>query len=63
LKNNYPLPKMDHILQRFVGVKRISMLDGYSGYNQISVVEEDKKKTILPLPGVLLCTKICPLDR
>lgn len=44
LKDNYTLPKMDHILQRVVGAKRISMLDGYSGYNQISVVEEDKKK-------------------
>jgi hypothetical protein len=33
LKDNYPLPKMDHILQRVVGEKKISMLDGYSGYN------------------------------
>jgi hypothetical protein len=50
LKDNYPLPKMDHILQRVVGAKRISMLDGYSGYNQISVVEEDKKKTTFTTP-------------
>ena len=33
LKDNYPLPKMDHILQRVVGSKRISLLDGFSGYN------------------------------
>jgi hypothetical protein len=33
LKDNYPLPKMDHILQRVVGARRISLLDGYSGYN------------------------------
>jgi hypothetical protein len=33
LKDNYPLPKMDHILQRVVGAHRISLLDGYSGYN------------------------------
>jgi hypothetical protein len=50
LKDNYPLPKMDHILQRVVGENRISMLDGYSGYNQISVVEEDKKKTTFTTP-------------
>jgi hypothetical protein len=50
LKDNYPLSKMDHILQRVVGAKRISMLDGYSGYNQISVVEEDKKKTTFTTP-------------
>ena len=33
LKDNYPLPKMEHILQRVVGSKRISLLDGFSGYN------------------------------
>ena len=30
LKDNYPLPKMDHILQRVVGSTRISLLDGFS---------------------------------
>jgi len=30
LKDNYPLPKMDHILQRVVGASRISLLDGFS---------------------------------
>ena len=45
LKDNYPLPKMDHILQRVVRAKRILMLDGYSGYNQISVMEKYKNKT------------------
>ena len=30
LKDNYPLPTMDDILQRVVGSKRISLLDGFS---------------------------------
>jgi hypothetical protein len=50
LKDNYPLTKMDHISQRVVGAKRIYMLDGYLGYNQISLVEEDKKKTSFTTP-------------
>jgi hypothetical protein len=50
LKDNYPLPKMDYILQRVVGAKRISMLDGYLGYNQISVMEEDKNKIAFTTP-------------
>jgi hypothetical protein len=50
LKENYPLPKMDHILQRVVGEKNVSMLDGYSGYNQISLMEEEKKKTTFTTP-------------
>jgi hypothetical protein len=33
LKDNYPLPKMDHILQKVVGSQRMSMLYGFSGYN------------------------------
>jgi ribonuclease HI len=33
LKDNYPLPKMDHILQRVVGSSRIPLLDGFSSYN------------------------------
>lgn len=35
LKDNYPLPNMDHILQKVVGSHKMSMLDGFLGYNQI----------------------------
>ena len=35
LKDNYPLPTMDNILQRVVGSQRLSMLDEFLGYNQI----------------------------
>jgi hypothetical protein len=37
LKDNYPFPKMDQILQKVVGSKKISMMDGFSGYKQIVV--------------------------
>lgn len=33
LKDNYPLPKIDHILQKVVGSQRMSMLYVFSGYN------------------------------
>jgi hypothetical protein len=33
LKDNYPLPKMDTILQKLVGANRVSMIDGFFGYN------------------------------
>ena len=45
LKDNYPLPKMDQILQKLVGLERISTMDGFSGYNQIKVLPEDQEKT------------------
>eukprot|EP00253_Pinus_taeda_P003068 PITA_03068 len=50
LKDHYPLPKMDHILQRVVGASRISLLDGLSGFNQILVHPNDQDKTTFTTP-------------
>ena len=59
LKDNYPLPKMDNILQRVVGSRRISLLDGYSGYNQILVYPADQLKTTFTTPwGTFMYVKI-----
>jgi hypothetical protein len=59
LKDNYPLPKMDHILQRVVGSQRMSMLDGYSGYNQVDVHPEDQEKTTFTTPwGTFMYAKM-----
>jgi hypothetical protein len=53
-KDNYPLPKMETLLQRVTGSGMISMLDGFSGYNQIRVKEEDGIKIPSLLHGVPL---------
>eukprot|EP00253_Pinus_taeda_P036212 PITA_36212 len=50
LKDNYPLPKMDHILQRVVGASWMSLLDGYLGYNHILVHEKGEDKNALTTP-------------
>jgi len=50
LKDNYPLPKMDHVLERVVGANRMSMIDNFSGYNQIAMNEQDKEKTTFTTP-------------
>jgi hypothetical protein len=42
LKDNYPWKKMDHVLEKVVGANKMSMIDGFSGYNQIVVHEDDK---------------------
>ena len=41
LKDNYPFPKMYHILQKAVGSQRLSMLNGLVGYNQVLVHLDD----------------------
>jgi hypothetical protein len=50
LKEIYPLPKMDHILEKVVGANRMSMIDGFFGYNQIAVNERDKEKIAFTTP-------------
>jgi hypothetical protein len=51
-KYNYPLPKMEHFLQRVTGSSRMFMIDGFSGYNQIFVLPEDREKTASTTPWV-----------
>jgi len=50
LKGNYPLPKMDHILQRVVGASRISLLDRFSCFNKILVHPDDQENTTFTTP-------------
>jgi ribonuclease HI len=58
-KDNYPLPNMEHILQKVTGASRISMIDGFSGYNQISVMPEDREKTSFTTPwGTFMYAKM-----
>ena len=59
LKDNYPLPKMDHILQMVVGSKRISFLDKFLGYNQVLVHPDDQHKTTFTTPwGTFMYVKM-----
>jgi hypothetical protein len=50
LKDNYPLPNMEHVLQAVTGSGMMSMLDGFSGYNQVLVAKRDRYKTTFITP-------------
>ncbi|KAH9326320.1 hypothetical protein KI387_006498, partial [Taxus chinensis] len=50
LKDNYPLPMMDQVLQAVTGSEMLSMLDGFSGYNQVEVNTADQHKTAFTTP-------------
>jgi hypothetical protein len=45
VKDNFPLPNMELILQQVVGSQMMSLLDGFSGYNQIHLKWSDRYKT------------------
>jgi hypothetical protein len=50
---------MEHILQRITGASRISMIDGFSGYSQISVLPEDREKMTFTTPwGTFMYAKM-----
>ena len=45
LKDNYPIPATEQILQSVSGSAMLSLLDGFSRYNQVLVSKEDRLKT------------------
>ncbi|XP_004289020.1 PREDICTED: uncharacterized protein LOC101300186 [Fragaria vesca subsp. vesca] len=49
-KDHMPLPFIDQMLERLAGHSFYCFLDGYSGYNQIRVAEEDQEKTTFTCP-------------
>ena len=50
IKDHYPLPFIDQMLDRLARHSYYCFLDGYSGYNQISIAPKDKEKTTFTCP-------------
>jgi len=50
LKDNYPLPNMEHILQWITVAEMMPMLGGFSRCNQVFVKKEDQIKTAFTTP-------------
>ena len=49
-KDHFPLPFIDWMLDRFARNEYFHFLDGYSGYNQITIAPEDQEKTTFTCP-------------
>jgi hypothetical protein len=50
---------MEHILQRVTGASRMSMIDGFSGYNQVSDLLKDREKMTFTTPwGTFMYAKM-----
>nr|XP_016471012.1 PREDICTED: RNA-directed DNA polymerase homolog [Nicotiana tabacum] len=59
-KNHFPLPFIDQMLDRLTGQDCYCFLDGYSGYNQISIAPEDQEKTTFTCPCGIYAFKRIP---
>ncbi|KAL4311773.1 hypothetical protein GQ457_01G016960 [Hibiscus cannabinus] len=49
-KDHFPLLFIDQMLDRLAGKAFYCFLDGYSGYNQITIAPEDHEKTTFTCP-------------
>jgi hypothetical protein len=45
IKNRYPLPRIDDLMDQLVGARVFSKIDLRSGYHRIKVKDEDMQKT------------------
>ena len=44
-KDIFPLPRINQLVDSTSGYKLLTLIDAFSGYNQIKMVEEDHEKT------------------
>ena len=50
LKDLFPIPKIDQLVDAIVGHPRMSFLDTFQGYHQIPLVLDDQEKTAFIIP-------------
>lgn len=59
-KDYFPLPFIDQVLDGLAGKKLFSVLDGFSGYNQIQISHKDQDKTTFTCPWGTFSYKVLP---
>ena len=57
-KDSYPLPCIDQLVDSTAGHKLLSLMDTFSGYNQIRMDEVDQEKTSFITNQDLFCYKV-----
>ena len=61
-KDNFPLPKIDQLVDSTAGHKLLTFMDTFSRYNQIQMAEEDQEKTTFITSQGLYCYRVMPFD-
>ena len=60
LKDNFPLPRIDQLVDSTAGHKLLTFMDTFLGYNQIKMAKEDQEKTAFITSQGLYCYKVMP---
>lgn len=61
-KDNFPLSRIDQLVDATTGYKRMSFLDAYRGYHQIAIYDPNQDKTLFIMPCGLFYYKVMPFD-
>ena len=61
LKDDFPLPHIDILVDNTARHALLSFMDDFSGYNQIKMAPEDMEKTSFITPWGTYCYKVMPL--
>jgi len=59
-KDDFPLPNIDIIVDLIAGHTILSLMDSFSGYNQIRIAPEDQHKTTFTCPLGTFCWNVMP---
>ena len=59
-KDNYPLPRVDVLVDSTARHQLLSFMDAFSGYNQIQMYEDDQEKTSFVTIQGLFCYRVMP---
>ena len=59
-KDNFPLPRIDQIVDASAGHGMLSFLDAFLGYHQIPMYPPDAEKRTFITPHELLCYNVMP---
>ena len=62
LKDSFPLPRIDQLVDSTAGHKLLTFMDAFSGCNQIQMAEEDQEKTTFITSQGLYCYKVMPFE-
>lgn len=60
LTDDFPLPNIDTIVDLIAGYSMFSLMDRFSGYNQIRIAPKDQEKTTFTCVWGMFCWNVMP---
>ena len=62
LKDSFPMPRIDQLVDATAGNPQMNFLDAFQGYHQIALAADDQEKTAFLTPVGNYHYKVMPFD-